>query len=103
MDKTEQLFIRACKSKDSYTRLKSVYKRYYLYNDDWEHHTLLILSKICDKYLNLSVVDIISGLAPGQHFKAGNYTQRSLDYLIIQIAHTEIKRFEGLSSPRRFR
>ena len=108
MDKTTQLFIRACKSKDSYTRLRSVYRRFYLDDLNWEPHVVLILSRICDNYLNLSTIDIITGVSPHKDWMypeelRDDYHYKALSYLSTVIAHTKIDNFEGLSRPRRFR
>jgi hypothetical protein len=73
MDKIEQLFIRACKSKNPDQRLKSVYKRFYL-EDLSGGRTFYdvmnaLLTPIVDKYCPMSLEKYL--------IKSGNYVSYS--------------------------
>ncbi len=55
MNKTEMLFIRACKSSDAVKRIKSIYKRFYVIRNEnldemFEQNIVFILSSIVDDY-----------------------------------------------------
>lgn len=50
MNNLEQLFIRACKAKEPRKRLNSVYRRFYLVDEDTSYGIGRILLQICEKY-----------------------------------------------------
>jgi hypothetical protein len=109
MEKLEQLFIRACKSKDPQTRVRSVYRRYYVNYTIPEPHIINILAKICDKYVPMKVTEMIYGLHPDNRWINGNgedeynYTIISLNVLINKIRFSETNKFPGITSPAMFR
>jgi len=109
MHKVEQLVIRACKSKDPNTRLRRVYDRFYLrsasdnlYRDAMVH----VLANICDKHLDLTVIEVISGCQKDRLFPRADqpsFEERALNYLISKVRFTEVIKFEGLTHPIHFR
>ena len=70
MDKTEMLFIRACKSMNPRIRVASVYKKFYLLSGitDYERdmHIAMILGGIVDKYKLMTACDMVTMLSPSQ-------------------------------------
>jgi hypothetical protein len=59
MNKIDQLFIRACKSKSAYKRLKSIRKRFYISLNDDDIYITMKLAEICDKYLPVKATKIL--------------------------------------------
>ena len=101
MDKTRQLLIRACKSKNPDVRLKSVYRRRYYGGKIYPRDMCIILASICDEHLDLKASYFLGKL---------NHSQSGLGYMgnasvalrdAIRFARKD--RFEGLTAPARFR
>ena len=107
MDNTTQLFIRACKSKNPEKRINSVYRRFYTHHSDADIHIINILSRICDMYLKLRVVDVISEISPEKAWLTCNgeynYNKACLSVLTSKIRLSEVKVFNGLSKPLMFK
>jgi hypothetical protein len=62
MDKVDNLLIRACKADNPDKRLKSVYRRFYGNYPDPEQYLVVILSRICDLYLEFPSVSLTNHL-----------------------------------------
>ena len=112
MDKTDQLIIRACKLQQSkaFTRLNSVYRRFYLPDDDKTQHIKYIaniLIGICDKYNLITIEKVLYELNPEHIRFMGNssptYTARVIAVLIETIRYTKIEKLKGLTPPYRFK
>ena len=109
MDKTEQLLVRACKSRNPYPRLYSVYRRFYCGSRaKADFHLASILTRLCDRYLEISLSRIISDLNPQNRCLFGmsqdtDYWTSTLRVLISYIATAEASRFPGLTPPAMFR
>ena len=108
MNKTDQLFIRACKSKDAKKRVCSVYRRFYLLGQPKSHDLARILVRIVDKHLTFTASDLISSLHPDHAWKHGltadaDYWDRVVAVLISKIRLSEVQYFDGLSTPAMFR
>lgn len=91
MDKREQLFIRACKSNSSQFRLKRLYQKFY-YSKYSDHHLMLILVEICEKYCPFTVSDILVEVSPAQHWVL-NYSKTEYDFYshAIRVLTNKIK------------
>ena len=101
------LFIRACKSQDPHKRIKSVYRRFYLYKDRSDY-LASILSDICDKYNLLSTKDWIDKLNPSQKIyyieeDNNDYYQLIVNIMISKIRHSPKSKFPDLIPPIRYR
>jgi hypothetical protein len=109
VDTTDQLFIRACKSKNSDARIRSVYRRfYYSGKENNDVHIAGILSRLCEQYLDYTVGDLINDLHPGNGWKYGieedaDHWTRCVAVLASKIALSKVSKFPGLTSPLMFR
>ncbi|TNC79220.1 MAG: hypothetical protein C9356_20345 [Oleiphilus sp.] len=108
MNKTEQLFVRACKSGGGLKRVKSVYRRFYLNDQNVDFFIAGVLSRIADKYLDLKSSDFIDGLNPANAWKCGiekddSYHTGVVKFLISEIRCTEKDKFPGIVPPAVFR
>jgi len=106
MEKLTQLFIRACKSRNPQVRVRSVYRRFYGDYSNPEVHIMGILAAICDEFLELKVLDIISEMNPDNAWKYGksdSYESAVIKFLTSKIRLSEVSRFEGLQAPLMFR
>lgn len=109
MDNITQLYIRACKSKDPRTRIRSTYRRFYGKYGEAEMNNALvhILASICDKYLDLSVLDLCCDLNPYKYLREDTrpYAERVVDVLASKIRLTEASVWlsKGYIKPLRFR
>lgn len=107
MNKVEQIFIRACKSADPYTRLQSVYRHFY-YADYSNKAVVNILVDICGKHGLLSIGDIVNDLAPYNDWKYSSeenidYWEKCVHVLCSTIRLSSVDKFSGLTPPLRFR
>lgn len=106
MKKLDQLLVRACKSNDPDTRLRSVYRRFYLMQDDPEVTTVAlvnILSRIVDEYVPFtSCLTVLQEMAPSRLYNA-TYNERALSLLMNRIRLSAKDRFPGMTTPARFR
>jgi len=64
MNKLDMLFIRACKSKDPYKRVCSVYKRFYCEDTKQRYNLIGIMSSIVDKYGDITLSHFINETSP---------------------------------------
>lgn len=108
MRKLDQLFIRACKSKDPSTRVISVYRRFYLrgiHNEKPEPHIVVILAKICDAFCPFTTVGIMQKLSPsnGWEYSDVDFNSLCMKILISKIRFTDAVKFPGLTKPAFFR
>ncbi len=108
MDKLDQLFIRACKSKDPMTRLMSLRKRFYYVDSDNITHLIVKLADICDEYLSIKVIDVVEGINPRKGMfllndKPKDYNTRCLRFLVNKIRFSKTENFPGLTDPAMFR
>lgn len=106
MDKTELLFIRACKSLNPSVRVKSVYRRFYAIEPK-SIYIVYALIKICDKYLKISLTDIINDLNPDNSWKyietKMDYYDRVMSVLISKIRFAKVEVFPEYKVPRMFK
>jgi hypothetical protein len=103
-----QLFVRACKSKEPYTRLRSVYRRFYLAQDNIDIYLANFLSDICDEYLDYPVNSLINDLNPSSSWKFGidaddSYYTKVVKILCSKIRLSKVDKFKGLRRPAVFR
>jgi len=108
MNKTTQLFIRACKSTDPGKRVRSVYRRFYLAGqEDNSGFIANILLEICQNYSLYRLQDLACDLSPGSLVLYGppdnNYWRCVMRVAISKIRLTERSKFPGLTRPARFR
>lgn len=101
LDKTEILFIRACKSKNPDIRVKSVYRRFYCRHEKNEDFYICgILASLCDKKKLISISDLISSLYESNGYRFGieqsaSHWSKSNTILISSIRYTDCKKFDG--------
>lgn len=108
MDKTQMLFIRACKSSDPKIRLVSVYRRFYnphLNTEERKPMIALILSKIVDQYRpyteSWSLLDLLS---PSNDWRNGTaYWDKVINVLMNRIRFSGREKFPGFIPPLKFR
>jgi len=108
MTKTQQLIIRACKSKNPQRRLRSVYRRFYgRFDYDIESRYLsIVVCDVVDDYIKPSTFDVITGVS-GWDFipklNAFDHNQKVLQYLMDLIRFSEESKFPGLTKAAKFR
>lgn len=110
MDPITNLIIRACKSKNSDRRLRSVYKRFYLRNnineDNYKWFMVDYLAEICQEYTKPRLNDIITKLDPDniRHMKNTSYVDRAYQLLKNEIQLTSRHDFpDTFRVPAKFR
>jgi len=109
MDNMTQLFIRACKVYDSEKRLRSIYRRFFLSTldeNDVRRGLTINLVSICDKYLNVSVRDMVVDMNPDKYpglFEPRTYPEAVLFAVTGFIRMADKDKFKGLAVPARFR
>jgi len=103
MNKINQLFIRACKSKDPGKRLKSIRRRFYirLHNDN--KFILIKLAELCDEYSPIKGTKLIEELLHPFVMRESSLEDKLLHIYLNQIRFTEVKSFPGLTPPAMFR
>jgi hypothetical protein len=111
MNKTIQLFIRACKAKDADKRLRSVYRRFYYSTDckkTQDAALVHILSKICEDHAPIRLTILMDRLNPENHWQYGITSDEGFNSAAIKILTSHLRflkkdDLKGLTSPRRFR
>ena len=108
MTKRDQLFIRACKSRVPYRRVKSVYKRFYAIDVPEDRHIAGVLSEVFDRNCPIEMGVVYWKFHPGNQFSIMNdedqtYTEKFINFLISNIRYKDADSFLGLTSPARFR
>lgn len=105
MNKTTQLFVRACKADSRGKRIRSVYRRFYLNKDQVDAHLVNILCGICTEYKLIDPMKLLEELQPSHDWKyeGCNWYQRVVRILSshIRLAHRDC--FPGLTPPIYFR
>lgn len=102
MDKVEQLLIRACLARNPRKRLMSVRRRFYISCPQDTMFLAVKLSMICDKYMKISVTEVIEGLEPivGRDI---DFYSRAMMFCVHKIRHSKKSLFPGLTPPLEFR
>jgi len=110
MDKTEILFVRACKSRQPLRRVDRVYKSYYYNNNNGEVDTLHIISvllRIVEKYNLMSLRTLAADMNPNQAWKfvdeGSSYNEQLKAVLISTIRLTNVSDLPGYPLPARYR
>ena len=111
MNPTHQLLIRACKSRDPYKRLRSVYRRMYLLPKDentYQDAMIGILSGLVDEHTTVKTSYMLEMMDPNnwRFQRPGEqycFKTRALDTLVSIIRMSPVGEFAGLRSPRKFR
>tara|TARA_R110002072_G_scaffold299355_1_gene474686 strand:+ start:1313 stop:1645 length:333 start_codon:yes stop_codon:yes gene_type:complete len=107
MNKIDQLFIRACKSRNPKKRVLSVYRRFYCSRDNVEFYVAGTLTDIVDKNLDYSASDMLSDMNPDNAWRwvegDASYWERVNAVLISKIRLSKIDKFEGLTAPLMFK
>ncbi len=88
LSKTDMLFIRACKAKDPYQRLRSVYRRFYCGIENQDMYITDILARIVDETLTYSVRQFITDSTAVLFFKRTSQ-ERQLWALINKIRYSK--------------
>jgi hypothetical protein len=99
MTKIDQIWIRACKSYDPVTRLRSVYRRMYFKSDDLGENDkaiLAILSSVADRHTKTNMSATISAM------QEANARGTSLIVVPMHVIRfTKYKDFEGITWKKR--
>lgn len=111
MNKTEMLFIRACKSKEPLKRLETLHKRIYVHESAarTENNLISELSNICQNYDLIGVADLIREMSRAKDRycfftkKEISFQKLCLDVLISAIRFAEADIFTGFIPPARFK
>ena len=105
MSKIEMLFVRACKSRNPYKRVRSVYRRFYWSGGASDHIISGLLADICDKYLEVKLHEVIERLDPNGFMRDPNesHTERAFKYCVSRLRLSEVARFPGYRIPCRFK
>lgn len=108
MDKYQALFIRACKSNSTESRLKRLYKMFY-YGDFDYRHCMYILTKIVQEH-SLVRLDkfLLEYNDPDKAWKYGSsseapYCERMTKALSSIIRLSEVSKFQDYPVPAKFR
>lgn len=102
--KMDQLWIRACKSKDPLIRIHSVYQRFYCNAsvDDAVPFIAGILVDVCDRLCPISLSRIINALSPSGTVH-GRYYEKVVVCLMNHIRYTEKEKLPFLIVPKHMR
>ena len=110
---TQNLLIRACKSENPKKRLQSVYKRMYLYIDEYRLYRkemIGILSNLFSEInkREITIIDIFSELDPNKYFfereSDYDFRERCLEVLISKIRNIPVSELpDDFRSPMRFK
>ena len=108
MDNIDQLFIRACKSREPEKRILSVYRRFYLSGGEQSYsHLVAILAKIINERIDYPLTDILSDLNPENPWRSasneGSYWERVFDLLVSKIRLARVSELQGLKAPLKLR
>lgn len=110
MHKTQQLLIRACKSKNPYTRLHSVYRRFYLPVTEAEanFHIAGLLTSLCEAYVKPNTASLVSDLNPNNWSRVGVDDPEDYWQVVVRVMASRLRlaarsAFPGLTPPAAFR
>lgn len=109
MNNTDQLLIRACKSKDPMRRVISVYKRFYYRGEYNLRDIAQILSSVCASNAPIQPDQLISDLNPLCAWKfididkEYNYCEHVTNVLISNLRHTAASKIPGFIVPSKFK
>jgi len=108
VNKTDMLFIRACKSDNAEKRIQRIYKSVYYYDFDYKH-AAIILTKIVTENNLINMQNLITEcLDPSQAWKFGgsedeDYYVRVFRAMIGIIRLTEVSKLVNFIPPVKFR
>jgi hypothetical protein len=111
MNNTEQLLIRACKSKNKLKRLNSVYKRQYCIindNDAWANKAIILINLVT-KYYPIETIKLVDALNPHNALyyvkDENNYTyyEHLVGVLASHVSLAPVAKLEGYKVPAFFR
>lgn len=108
MDKTEILFVRACKSDQPARRVDRVYKSTYYNSGQVDtRHVISVLLGIVEKYRLMSIRTFAADMHPDSAWKfvdeGASYNEHLKAMLISRIRLTEVSCLPGYPTPARFR
>lgn len=105
MKNLDQLFIRACKSKNARTRLKSVYNRFYFGKCIVHQEPFIntILLDLAQKLYPITPSKLYSGMMDEAFFSNNDYHSNILSVMINHFRFAEKTNLEGLTTPAFFR
>ena len=109
MDKIEQLWIRACKSKQPYKRVLTLHRRFYgAYADNELANKVAItglLVPLVDKYVPMTAFELISKMQHNYFFdqKEECIKTKSFEVVVDQIRRSKVSCFEGLTPRVKFK
>jgi len=103
MTKIDQLFIRACKSKDPYKRLKSIRRRFYIRLNDDDKYITMKLAEICDTYIPVKSIKIFEDLTHPFVMRNATIQEKLFRLFLNNIRFAEITAFPGMIPPAMFR
>ena len=108
MNKTDMLFIRACKSDNAEKRIQRIYKSVYGYHFDYEYAAIILMNIVNDNNLVDTSSLILQYLDPRKAWQFGgsedeDYYVRVFRAMISIIRLTEVSKLVNFIPPVRFR
>lgn len=103
MNKIDQLFIRACKSKNPYKRLKSIRRRFYIHLDNDDKYLTIKLAELCDKYLPIKANKILEELTHPFIMHELSIQEKLFHLFLNNIRFAEVSVFPNLIPSAMFR
>jgi len=103
MNKIDQLFIRACKSKNPYKRLKSIRRRFYIHLAHDDYYITLKLTEICDKYLPVKSSKILEELIHPFMLRDAPIQDKLFRIFLNNIRFADASVFPGFIPPAYYR
>lgn len=108
MDKIDQLFIRACKSRSPEQRVRSVHKRFFFSCGEDNKTIITRLSSIYDAYCRVDTIKLLADISPVNFiwkYNKGYYDfeEACITALIQYIRLCKRECFPDLIPPKRFR
>ena len=91
MNTLDNLFIRACKSKDPHKRIETLYIRNYACPFEYKH-IAIILERIARKYNLITVIDLMGELSPEKSYWYNDcpYDEKLVRILVNKIRHCAV-------------
>jgi len=103
MNKIDQLFIRACKSKNPHKRLKSIRRRFYIRLNDDDKYITMKLAELCDKYIPIKSTKLLEELTHPFVMRDATIQEKLFRFFLNNIRFAEVDAFPGLTPPAMFR
>ena len=99
---TEQLFVRACKSRDTIKRLHSVYRRFYIKQEMGHEQKCGVLASLLAGIVDKCELKILANDVANMEDRifGDSHGERTLGFMINKIRFTEYKKLEPFGLTR---